>query len=104
MTAIPAGQDVTGTKQLDAWRERVMPPVEELAGDLWSIPVPIPDNPLRYVNSYAFAAGRGPGGAGPRRPPPGPPPNTPLRYVTSSAFAAGGGLVLLDTGWPADTA
>jgi glyoxylase-like metal-dependent hydrolase (beta-lactamase superfamily II) len=72
MTAIPAGQDVTGTKQLDAWRERVMPPVEELAGDLWSIPVPIPNNPLRYVNSYAFAAG--------------------------------GGLVLLDTGWPVDTA
>jgi glyoxylase-like metal-dependent hydrolase (beta-lactamase superfamily II) len=49
-----------------------MPPVEELAADLWSIPVPIPNNPLRYVNSYAFAAD--------------------------------GGLVLLDTGWPADTA
>jgi glyoxylase-like metal-dependent hydrolase (beta-lactamase superfamily II) len=72
MTVIPAGQDITGTKQLDAWLERVMPPVEELAGDLWSIPVPIPNNPLRYVNSYAFAAGDG--------------------------------LVLLDTGWPADTA
>jgi glyoxylase-like metal-dependent hydrolase (beta-lactamase superfamily II) len=72
MTAIPAGQDVTGTKQLDAWRARVMPPVEELAGDLWSIPVPIPDNPLRYVNSYVFGTGSG--------------------------------LVLLDTGWPADTA
>ena len=72
MTAIPAGQDVTGTRQLAAWRERVMPPVEKLAADLWSIPVPIPNNPLRYVNSYAFASG--------------------------------GGLVLLDTGWPADTA
>src|SRR6266700_5271871 len=72
MTAIPAGQDVTGTRQLEAWRQRVMPPVEELAADLWSIPVPIPNNPLRYVNSYAFASG--------------------------------GGLVLLDTGWPADAA
>jgi glyoxylase-like metal-dependent hydrolase (beta-lactamase superfamily II) len=72
MTAIPAGQDVTGTRQLAAWRERVMPPAEQLAADLWSVPVPIPNNPLRYVNSYAFAAG--------------------------------GGLVLLDTGWPADTA
>jgi glyoxylase-like metal-dependent hydrolase (beta-lactamase superfamily II) len=72
MTAIPAGQDVTGTKQLSAWRERVMPPVEQLAGDLWSVPVPIPNNPLRYVNSYAFEAD--------------------------------GGLVLLDTGWPADAA
>jgi len=57
MTAIPAGQDVTGTRQLAAWRERVMPPVEQLAGDLWSIPVPIPRNPLRYVSSYAFASG-----------------------------------------------
>ena len=59
MTVIPAGQDVTGTRQLAAWRERVMPPVEQLAGDLWSIPVPIPRNPLRYVSSYAFASGGG---------------------------------------------
>ena len=71
MTAIPVGQDVTGTEQLAAWRARVMPPVERLAGDLWSIPVPIPNNPLRYVSSYAFASG--------------------------------GGLVLLDTGWSADS-
>ena len=71
MTAIPAGQDVTGTEQLAAWRARVMPPVERLAGDLWSIPVPIPNNPLRYVSSYAFASG--------------------------------GGLVLLDTGWSAES-
>jgi glyoxylase-like metal-dependent hydrolase (beta-lactamase superfamily II) len=55
MTAPPAGQDVTGTRQLEAWTQRVMPPVEELATDLWSIPVPIPNNPLRYVSSYAFA-------------------------------------------------
>lgn len=72
MTAVPAGQDVTGTEQLAAWRARVMPPVEQLGGDLWSIPVPIPNNPLRYVSSYAFAA-------------------------------AGGGLVLLDTGWSAQS-
>jgi glyoxylase-like metal-dependent hydrolase (beta-lactamase superfamily II) len=71
MTAIPAGQDVTGTEQLAAWRARVLPPVERLAGDLWSIPVPIPNNPLRYVSSYAFASG--------------------------------GGLVLLDTGWSAES-
>jgi glyoxylase-like metal-dependent hydrolase (beta-lactamase superfamily II) len=36
-----------------------MPPVEKLAGDLWSIPVPIPNNPLRYVSSYAFGTGGG---------------------------------------------
>lgn len=59
MTAIPAGQDVTGTRQLDAWRQRVMPPVEQLADGLWSVPVPIPDNPLRYTSSYAFASGGG---------------------------------------------
>jgi len=59
VTAIPAGQDVTGTRQLEAWRQRVMPPVEQLAGDLWSVPVPIPNNPLRYVSSYAFASAGG---------------------------------------------
>jgi glyoxylase-like metal-dependent hydrolase (beta-lactamase superfamily II) len=59
MTVLPAGQDVTGTSQLAAWRERVMPPVEDLAGDLWSIPVPIPDSPLRYVSCYAFGAAGG---------------------------------------------
>jgi glyoxylase-like metal-dependent hydrolase (beta-lactamase superfamily II) len=59
MTAVPAGQDVTGTRQLEAWRQRVMPPVEQLAGDLWSIPVPIPNNPLRYVSSYAFGSDGG---------------------------------------------
>ena len=31
-----------------------MPPVENLGSGLWSIPVPIPDNPLRYVLVYAF--------------------------------------------------
>jgi glyoxylase-like metal-dependent hydrolase (beta-lactamase superfamily II) len=36
-----------------------MPPVEQLAADLWSIPVPIPRNPLRYVSSYVFASGGG---------------------------------------------
>ena len=55
MTQIPAGQDVTGTEQLAAWRAREMPPVEKLGADLWSVPVPIPNNPLRYVSSYAFA-------------------------------------------------
>jgi glyoxylase-like metal-dependent hydrolase (beta-lactamase superfamily II) len=54
-----AGERVSGIRQWEAWRERVMPPVEELAADLWSIPVPIPDNPLRYVSAYAFASGGG---------------------------------------------
>jgi glyoxylase-like metal-dependent hydrolase (beta-lactamase superfamily II) len=33
--------------------------VEKILTDLWSIPVPIPHNPLRYVSAYVFA---GPGG------------------------------------------
>lgn len=59
MTAVPTEQDITGTRQLRAWHERVLPPVEELGGDLWSVPVPIPDSPLRYVSCYAFAAAAG---------------------------------------------
>ncbi|MBT2565243.1 MBL fold metallo-hydrolase [Arthrobacter sp. ISL-85] len=29
-----------------------MPPVERLSGEVWSIPVPFPDNPMRYTLSY----------------------------------------------------
>ena len=47
--------EITGTAQHDAWQERALPPVEKLRPDLWSIPVPIPHNPLRYVSVYAFA-------------------------------------------------
>ncbi|HLI24308.1 MAG TPA: MBL fold metallo-hydrolase [Acidimicrobiales bacterium] len=37
-----------------------LPPVEQLRPGLWSIPVPIPNNPLRYVLVYAFDTDRGP--------------------------------------------
>lgn len=47
--------EITGTAQRAAWLAREVPPVEQLRTDLWSIPVPMPDNPLRYVTSYAFA-------------------------------------------------
>jgi glyoxylase-like metal-dependent hydrolase (beta-lactamase superfamily II) len=43
---------VTGTRQREAWLAREFPPVEEVASGVWSIPVPIPDSPLRYVLSY----------------------------------------------------
>ncbi|MET0766923.1 MAG: MBL fold metallo-hydrolase [Aeromicrobium sp.] len=46
---------VSGTAQWDAWQAKIMPPVEQLRRYLWSIPVPMPRNPLRYVNIYAFA-------------------------------------------------
>ncbi|MBY3554943.1 MBL fold metallo-hydrolase [Modestobacter lapidis] len=53
--------DVTGTEQHQAWQHRTLPPVEQLRPDLWSIPVPIPNSPLRYVSVYALAV---PGGIG----------------------------------------
>src|SRR4051812_33072674 len=45
---------VTGTDQHRAWQQRVLPPVEQVRPGVFSIPVPIPDNPLRYTLSYAF--------------------------------------------------
>jgi glyoxylase-like metal-dependent hydrolase (beta-lactamase superfamily II) len=47
--------EVTGSAQHEAWQRRALPPVEQLADGLWSIPVPIPRSPLRYVTVYAFA-------------------------------------------------
>ena len=46
---------VTGTVQHDSWLARKMPPVEQLRSDLWSVPVPMPSSPLRYVSVYVFA-------------------------------------------------
>src|SRR3984957_4469169 len=50
---------VTGVLQKEAWDRDVMPPVEKVRPGLWSIPVPIPDNPLRYVLVYAFELDNG---------------------------------------------
>lgn len=45
---------MTGVLQKEAWDRNVLPPVEKLQPGLWSIPVPIPNNPLRYVLVYAL--------------------------------------------------
>ncbi|WP_432967453.1 MBL fold metallo-hydrolase [Dactylosporangium sp. CA-233914] len=45
---------VTGTAQHEAWQRRVLPPVERVRPGVWSVPVPIPDSPLRYTLCYAF--------------------------------------------------
>ena len=45
---------VTGEAQHRAWQQRVLPPVEKVRPGVWSIPVPIPHNPLRYTLAYAF--------------------------------------------------
>src|SRR5580704_11753680 len=55
----PGELTITGTAQREAWLRRVMPPAEQLEADLWSLPVPIPANPLRYVSVYAFGTGEG---------------------------------------------
>ena len=55
----PGELTITGTAQREAWLRRVMPPAERLDQDLWSLPVPIPANPLRYVSVYAFGTGEG---------------------------------------------
>jgi glyoxylase-like metal-dependent hydrolase (beta-lactamase superfamily II) len=45
-------QQAAGAAQREAWQQRVLPPVEKVAGGVWSVPVPIPDSPLRYVLCY----------------------------------------------------
>ncbi len=51
---------MTGLAQKRAWAEKSFPPVEELEAGIWSIPVPIPGSPLRYVLSYAITTPLGP--------------------------------------------
>lgn len=53
------GVSVTGLAQHEAWQRRVLPPVEELHPGMWSLPVPIPQSPLRYTLSYAYLDGAG---------------------------------------------
>ena len=50
---------VTGVAQRDAWQSRTMPLTEQVRPDPWSIPVPIPGNPLRYTLSYLIAGDTG---------------------------------------------
>ncbi len=47
--------EVTGHRQREAWANKVLPPVEEVRPGLWSIPVTMPANPLRYILVYALA-------------------------------------------------
>jgi glyoxylase-like metal-dependent hydrolase (beta-lactamase superfamily II) len=51
---------VTGTLQRQAWSDRVLPPVERLRPDLWSVPTPFPQSPLRYVLAYLLETAKGP--------------------------------------------
>lgn len=49
---------ITGLAQHDAWQAKTMPPVEQVRGGLWSVPVPIPHSPLRYTLSYLLISDR----------------------------------------------
>ncbi|KID30219.1 MBL fold metallo-hydrolase [Prauserella rugosa] len=55
----PEGITVLGTAQREAWLERRLPPVERVHAGVWSVPVPIPHNPLRYTLSYLIASDDG---------------------------------------------
>jgi glyoxylase-like metal-dependent hydrolase (beta-lactamase superfamily II) len=50
---------VTGVAQRAAWLARTSVPVEQVRPGLWSVPVPIPQSPLRYTLSYLFASDAG---------------------------------------------
>ena len=50
---------ISGTEQKAAWDANVLPPVEQVRPGLWSIPVPLPNNPLRYVLVYLFELDNG---------------------------------------------
>jgi glyoxylase-like metal-dependent hydrolase (beta-lactamase superfamily II) len=57
------GQDddrgAIGAAQRAAWRAGELPPVERVRTDLWSIPVAIPNSPLRYTSVYVLAGAAG---------------------------------------------
>ncbi len=45
---------VTGVAQRQAWLAGSWPPMEQVRSGVWSVPVPIPDNPIRYTLSYVL--------------------------------------------------
>jgi glyoxylase-like metal-dependent hydrolase (beta-lactamase superfamily II) len=50
---------VTGVAQRRAWQARELPPVEQVCSGVWSVPVTIPENPLRYTLAYLLLADTG---------------------------------------------
>jgi glyoxylase-like metal-dependent hydrolase (beta-lactamase superfamily II) len=53
-SGVTAPFEISGLVQKRAWEDDVLPPVEDLGGGLWSIPVPMPQSSLRYVIVYAL--------------------------------------------------
>jgi glyoxylase-like metal-dependent hydrolase (beta-lactamase superfamily II) len=50
---------VTGVAQRQAWQARELPPVEQVRSGVWSVPVTMPDNPLRYTLAYLLLSDTG---------------------------------------------
>ncbi len=50
---------VTGVAQRRAWQAREFPPVEQVTPRVWSVPVTMPDNPLRYTLCYLLLSDTG---------------------------------------------
>lgn len=46
--------EITGTAEWAAWEARRLPGTRLVGPGVWSIPIPIPDNPLRYTLVYAL--------------------------------------------------
>lgn len=57
--AVSSTFKATGVAQVEAWKRRALPPVEQLRTDLWSIPVPMPASPLRYTSVYVLGSESG---------------------------------------------
>jgi len=53
------GIEVTGTAQRRSWESVGLPDTERVRPGLWSIPVPLPNNPLRYVLVYLLELDNG---------------------------------------------
>ena len=56
---VPPGVEVVGTAQRAAWAAHELPPVEHLDSGIWSVPVPIPNSPLRYTLTYLVPGDHG---------------------------------------------
>jgi len=46
--------EVTSEALHAAWYRRTFPPVEQVRDDIWSLPIPFPDNPMRYTICYVL--------------------------------------------------
>jgi glyoxylase-like metal-dependent hydrolase (beta-lactamase superfamily II) len=57
MSTVPA--EPSAPDQWEVWKRKETPPVERVREGLWSVPVPIPRNPLRYTISYISVADDG---------------------------------------------